>query len=274
MSIEQLFEHLWHGYTAITPQAENVHALLAARGETVRHDHIALRTFGVPELHIETIDRAFVAAGYEPVDSYEFPDKKLIASHYEHPSRPLPKLFISALEVERCSDHLQEIVADLTAQVEPGATAQPYFAASGRPWQVSREIYLTLLAESEYAAWLAAFGFRANHFTVDVGQLTTFSGLGELNHFLAQNGFVLDDAGGEIQGSPDDYLEQSSTRADEVEVEFSDGTFRIPSCYYQFARRYAMADGRIFDGFVPRSPDELFESTDVGPTGRTWRRDD
>ena len=42
------------------------------------------------------------------------------------------------------------------------------------------------LAESEYAAWVAAFGFRVNHFTVDVGALSTFPDLEALDAFLVE----------------------------------------------------------------------------------------
>ncbi len=263
MSIEPLLSVLWERYTRMTPQAAKVHALLAGRGETVVNDHIALRTFGVPELDIEAIDRAFVAAGYEPAESYVFEDKKLVATHYEHPRPGLPKVFISALEVDRVSERTRTIIAELVGQLPAGATAHPLFVASGRPWQLSYSIYRELLEESEYAAWVAAFGFCANHFTVDAGQLRTFAGLGELNAFLVENGFSLNRAGGEIKGTPADYLEQSSTLADETDIEFSDGTFRIPSCYYEFARRYPLPDGTLFQGFVPRSADRIFESTNV-----------
>ena len=73
----------------------------------------------------------------------------------------------------------------------------------------------------------------------------------------------MNEAGGEIKGSPDSYLEQSSTMANEVEVEFSDGTYTIPYCFYEFARRYEMPDGSLFHGFVANQANKLFESTDV-----------
>ena len=38
---------------------------------------------------------------------------------------------------------------------------------------------------------------------------------------------------------------------------------RIPSCYYEFARRYPLPSGEVFQGFVPESADTIFESTDV-----------
>ena len=53
-----------------------------------------------------------------------------------------------------------------------------------------------------------------------------------------------------VKGTPADRLEQSSTLADAIEVEFSDRTAKIPSCYYEFARRYPLPSGELFQGFV------------------------
>jgi len=58
------------------------------------------------------------------------------------------------------------------------------------------------------------------------------------------------------------YLEQSATLAAPVDVEFSDGVRRIPGCYYEFARRYPLPNGTLYTGFVERSADKIFESTD------------
>lgn len=259
--IEQLFEALWRDYVTIAPQAARVHALLCARGETIVNDHIALRTFALPEVNIDVLARPFVAAGYQPRGHYEFAGKKLSARHYEHPD--LPRVFISELRVADCSPEVAHMAAELVAAMPAGTTERPDFVASGRPWPVSFATYRALLDHSEYAAWMAAFGFRANHFTVDVNALQTFAGLAELNAFLLEHGFELNDSGGLIKGSPAELLEQSSTRAGEVAVAFSECTASVPSCYYEFARRYRMPGGELFSGFVTRSADKLFESTDV-----------
>jgi hypothetical protein len=134
---------------------------------------------------------------------------------------------------------------------------------AGRPWAVSFTEYQTLLDESEYAAWVAAFGFRVNHFTVDVNSLSTFPDLHALDAFLVEQGFALNTSGGMVKGTVADRLEQSSTLADAIEVAFSDRKARIPSCYYEFARRYPLPSGELFHGFVPASADKIFESTDV-----------
>jgi hypothetical protein len=259
--IDELLDLLWHDYVAMTPAAARIHELLAARGETVVNDHIALRTFALPGMDIEDLDRAFVAGGYEPVDSYTFPKKKLEAFHYEHPSG-LPKIFISALEVDALSDAAASRIRRLAGQLDRGAAAGSRFAVSGRHWGLDRETYEALAAESEYAGWVAAFGFRANHFTVLVNALETLDGLGELNQLLESEGFALNQAGGEIKGGPEVLLEQSSTLAEPIEVELDDGAVTIPGCYYEFARRYPRPDGQLFAGFVTDSADKIFESTD------------
>jgi hypothetical protein len=116
--------------------------------------------------------------------------------------------------------------------------------------------------ESEYAAWLYLFGFRANHFTVSINYLEKFSGIIEVNEFLKSQGFPMNDSGGEVKGSPEQLLEQSSTLADQLEVAFQEGTYRVPSCYYEFATRYKDANGKLFSGFIAGSADKIFESTD------------
>jgi hypothetical protein len=35
----------------------------------------------------------------------------------------------------------------------------------------------------------------------------------------------------------------------------------VPSCYYEFARRYRQSDGRLYPGFVAASANDIFEST-------------
>src|SRR5262249_14189827 len=155
------------------------------------------------------------------------------------------------------------LIGDLVAQLPTNFGMREDLPWAGRPWNLSHAEYRQLLDESEYAAWVAAFGFRVNHFTVDAGSLHTFPGLAELNAFLVANGFTLNEAGGVIKGTPAEHLEQSSTRADAVAVQFSDRTATIPSCYYEFARRYALPSGERFEGFITSSASKIFESTDV-----------
>jgi len=65
------------------------------------------------------------------------------------------------------------------------------FLYTGAPWQVSWADYQTLLAESEYAAWMAAWGYRANHFTVNINRLKQFDTIQQVNAALKAAGFAL-----------------------------------------------------------------------------------
>ncbi|TMP71572.1 DUF1338 domain-containing protein, partial [Pseudoalteromonas ruthenica] len=73
------------------------------------------------------------------------------------------KVFISELLVEKCSQALQSVVNSMIDEIDEAAITADNFLYSGTHWQVSHDTYQALLAESEYAAWMAAWGYRANH---------------------------------------------------------------------------------------------------------------
>lgn len=263
MSPNELCAHLWRDYVATTPQAQRIHDLLEQRGETVHNDHVALRSFGVDGLGMTALAQPFERAGWRPRESYRFGDKHLRARYWQHPETELPKVFISELVVEELSAEAQALIAGLVAQVPAGLAERADLPWSGRPWRLTRASYEQLLGESEYAAWVAAFGFRVNHFTVDVRRLRSFESLPALCAFLEASGFALNASGGVIKGSAADYLEQASTLADLIEVELDDGVARLPSCYYELALRHVLPNGEMFHGFIPASANKIFESTDV-----------
>ena len=105
------------------------------------------------------------------------------------------------------------------------------------------------------------FGFRANHFTVSINALKKYDNIAKVNEFITKNDFLLNTAGGAIKGTPADLLQQSSTIADIVKVNFLEGTFEVPCCYYEFAQRYPDQNGDLYNGFVASSADKIFEST-------------
>ena len=156
---------------------------------------------------------------------------------------------------------MQNIVKKLVDQIDTNKLTSFEFLSSGRLWQLSFEDYQQLAKESEYAAWLAAHGYGANHFTVSVNQLTAFDEAKQVNDHLRQAGFTINESGGEVKGSPDVLLEQSSTMADKVPVSFTEGSQIVPGGFYEFAKRYPMSNGELYPGFVAASADKIFEST-------------
>jgi hypothetical protein len=262
MNVTSLFDGLWQDYTSrLAPSALRIHQLLT-EDEPLINDHIALRTFNCEGIGLSSLAQHFLDLGYFEGGSYVFTGKKLQAKHFEHPDLTLPKVFISELEVEKCSQTLQGIIEKLVALLPAGFLQSPAALFSGRPWPLSFADYQTLAAESEYAAWLAAHGYGANHFTVSVNQLTQFAEVSEVNSFLARQGFSINAVGGEVKGGAEVYLAQSSTMADRVPVSFDDGVHDIPGGFYEFAKRYPLSSGQLYTGFVEASADKIFQSTD------------
>ena len=252
--IEQLFNDMWLDYLELNPDAQKIYALFG-RADEVVNDHIALRTFNLPEVNIEQVSKPLLAGGYVEAGEYEFKTKKLVAKHFKHPDPEMPKVFISELLVEEFSVELQQTIKGLIEQVTPEMVAADNFLYSGRPWQLSFATYQKLLAESEYAAWVAAFGYRPNHFTVSINHLRQFDTIEAVNQMLIDCGFKLNAVNGLVKGSKAQGLQQSSTLANKVDVLFTDFTVKIPSCFYEFALRHPV-DGELFDGFIADSADK------------------
>ncbi|MCK6263153.1 DUF1338 domain-containing protein [Vibrio sp. ZSDE26] len=261
MTPDTLFDALWNDYIKrLCPSADKVHRLLR-EDEALINDHIALRTFNCAPLGIATIAQPFLEAGYVACGDYEFESKKLVAKHYEHPDPKQPKVFISELKVDECSTELQQIITKLVEPLDHSKLKGHEFLSGGRLWDVSYADFQILAKESEYASWLAAHGYGANHFTVSVNQLNEFEEVQQVNDYLRTSGFSINEAGGEVKGSPDVLLEQSSTMADKVAVRFTEGVEMIPGGFYEFAKRYPMSNGELYSGFVAASADKIFEST-------------
>ncbi len=264
--MQHIFDRLWDAYAAITPQARRVRELLAERGETVRTDHIAFRTFDLAPIDLEHLAKPWESKGWVRTGEYRFEAKKLRAVSLSRTGGDWPRVFISELVTGQLPDWVGEEAGKLVAKMAPIA-GDPFSVFFDEPsWpRVPGVLYEKLLAVSQYAAWLAAFGIRANHFTVDVNALTGTPDIAAMNQLLLGEGFRLNEAGGAVKGGPDEGLAQSATLADEIPWPFADRDVRkIPSCYYEFAQRFPDPEtGELFEGFVTASADRIFESTDA-----------
>ncbi len=277
MKAQEIFDKLWADYITQNPEAKKVHDCFIAEGEKVENDHIAFRTFFDTRINVDVIARPFMEAGYVQKGYYIFEDKHLTAKHYEHQTLVnAPRVFISQLMTDHFTPKLQSIVKQCATRVpdELAYGNNLVFAGdelvfgndlvfSGNVWgPPSYETYEMLRKESEYAAWLYVYGFVSNHFTISINSLKKYNTIQKVNQFVKDKGFLLNSAGGEIKGTPAELLEQSSTKAGFLPVDFVEGTFEVPSCYYEFAIRYPDTDGKLYSGFIAKSADKIFESTD------------
>jgi len=263
MNYQDIFERLWQDYITQNPATKKVYDLLVREGETIVNDHIAFRTYNHSLLGIDVLAKVFIKNGYKYKRDYHFEKKKLYAKHFEHKTDPeAPRVFISELLVDQFSEHMKRTVNEWVGNIPMSLLKSDELIyagnVSGTP---SFKTYEKLRIESEYAAWLYVNGFRANHFTVSVNALKEYDTVEKINTFLKSNGFLLNDANGEVQGTPMDQLEQSSIKAGILRVPFQEGEFDIPGCYYEFALRHPEPDGKLYSGFIAKSADKIFEST-------------
>lgn len=264
---QEIFDKLWADYTTQNPLAKQVYDLFIGQGEEVLNDHIAFRTFNDPRVNIDVMAQEFIEAGYEYKGSYNFEEKKLNARHYEHKEfRDAPRVFISELRTEEFSSFLQTTIKEMLDKIPAEYNGKGNLIYKGNLWGTpSYQTYLKLRDESEYAAWVYVYGFRANHFTVNINALKKTTTVEEVNQFVEKHGFKINDSGGRVKGTPQELLEQSSTMAGKLPVQFIEGTYEIPSCYYEFAKRYPDTDGKLYSGFIAKSADKIFESTNFYP---------
>ncbi|MFZ0282055.1 MAG: DUF1338 domain-containing protein [Bacteroidales bacterium] len=260
MTLEYIFNRLWTEYVDQNPSVGKIYNLFISEGEIVVNDHIAFRTLDYPEINIDVLAQQFVKNGYVPKGEYEFKEKHLFARHYELPGAP--RVFISQLILSDCSKYIQKVFGEL---IESGNhsrfTSEELLFSGAISNPPSYEIFNRLREESEYAGWFYIFGFRANHFTVAINSLAKYDNIYHVNELLKKNGFLLNSAGGEVKGTPEDLLQQSSTMADIVTLKFLEGEFEVPACYYEFAQRFPDSSGQLYSGFISKSADKIFEST-------------
>jgi len=263
MTFQDIYSRLWKDYTSQNPSVEKIYNLFLNAGETINHDHIAFRSFNDPRVNLQKIARPFIKRGYEVKGEYHFTRKKAYAQHFEHKEDPgLPRIFISHLLTDRLSKYAQDTITHILDKASPQNPEPEELIFSKTLWGTPNfEVYQNLREESEYAAWMYAFGFRVNHFAIKVNDFRNYTELEKINARLKDEGWIMNQSGGEIKGSKKQLLEQSSIMADKVNVEFEEGVHQIPSCYYEFTKRYRNRHGKLFSGFIIGSADKIFEST-------------
>lgn len=266
----RLIDRLWQDYRAINPWADRIREWLVADGGRIVHDHIALRTVSHPKLGLQRTARPFEEAGYTVAGEYRFPSKRLIARHYEIDDPDLPRVFISELQLEACTRSLRDMIGSLTRGFDPGRCTPEDFALGGRLWNpILHEVYDRLREESKYAAWLAAFGFRAHRFAILVNALEGHRTLADINDWLAAHRLeplsAASDPSSVVRGSAERGLERASTRAIPTALRLGDGVVEIPGCRDAFVVRYPGPDGRLFNGFLDESR-ETAPVTEVAAT--------
>ncbi|MCF2445294.1 DUF1338 domain-containing protein [Dyadobacter sp. CY345] len=295
ITLDVVLEGLMRRYQDRVPDVETILNAMVSEGiiqseSAIENDHIAFRTMGVPQLGISSFEKIFQHYGYEKRDHYFFEGKKLDAWWYSPPRETDPRIFVSELRVGDLSEESQRIIKSYTDEVisdpaddldlNDGKAVDAFLHTP--LWRTpTLSDYLTLLKESEYAAWVIYNRYYLNHFTISVHNLPNgYNTVADFNTFLEKHGIILNTAGGKIKTSPDGGLIQSATVAQMIEAEFAGGeTYEISGSYVEFAERRVLPEFANLpadqisrknrrDGFEAANADKIFESTYTTQTGK------
>jgi hypothetical protein len=279
-----VLQGLMRRYKTRVPAVEKIVSEMASMGiistdGDIINDHIAFRTLGVPYLGIASLEKIFLAYGYQRRDHYHFSQKKLDAHWYSPPKNAdnLPRIFISECRVSDFSLDTQAIIKNAVKNIHSDPVdaldIMDGNAVDGflhtRLWaQPTWEDYSAVAKESEYVAWVLNNRYYLNHFTISIHALPNgYNTIQAFNDFLESIGIRLNTSGGKIKASQDGKLLQSSSVSNMVDVSFKTATGQqvthpVPGSYVEFAQRI---DGR--DGFDSGNADRIFESTYLDQVG-------
>lgn len=290
-TLDTFLNILFDRYQAKVPAVNQITQALIEQGvvssqQEIVNDHIAFRTLRVPHLGIASFEKIFLQHGYQKKDYYYFEGKKLNAYWYAPPAPTYPRIFISELIVDELSAEAQEIIHRYTNEItadpvdqldlDNGEQIGGFFHQS--LWTLpTKQDYLTLLKESEYAAWVIYNRYYLNHYTISIHALKDgYNSLAKFNGFVESLGIKLNTSGGKIKISADGLLLQSSTVAEMQEAVFANGeTLNIAGSYVEFAERRVLPEFQNLplkevqayhrrDGFETTNADKIFESTYLG----------
>ncbi len=295
-ALKTVMEGLMRRYALRVPDVNKITEALISQGaiasqSDIENDHVAFRTMGVPHLGIASFEKIFKYYGYVKRDTYNFESKKLNAVWFAPPEPIYPRIFVSELRVNDLSEKAQKIIKKYTDSIKYDpvdsldlADSEAVDAFLHAPlWALpSLADYQTLLAESEYAAWVIYNRYYLNHYTISVHNLPDgYNSIAQFDDFVEKLGIKLNDSGGKIKISPDGGLLQSSTVAQLVEAEFEGGQkHTIAGSYVEFAERKVLPQFAHWpataikrqhrrDGFEAGNADKIFESTFISQTGKS-----
>ena len=241
-TINIILESLFDTYSNRVPDVKKItNALIdnniVSNQSEIINDHIAFRTMGVNFLGIQSLEKIFLHHGYVKKDFYSFKVKKLDAFWYSHSDENMPRIFISELKVNELSEKSKAIIYKYTDQVTEDPVgklnlnnADEVINFLSNPlWSLpSLNDYNDLLEETEYGSWVIYNRYYLNHYTISVHELIDkYNTLEKFNAFVTRIGIKLNDSGGIIKKSEDGLLLQSSSIANKVKANFTEGSSLI-----------------------------------------------
>jgi hypothetical protein len=253
----RLLDLLWDRYAAEVPSART---FVQLSGGSFRNDHLALRALARPGGGIALFERVFERLGWKRAGEYTFPDTHLAAIYMAHPEG-LPRVFISELKQQELSARAQQLLSSLPEDPPPPESVEALAGWFCAPPPPEESALLELEKESQYGAWLLAFGRKVNHFTGSVDDVEVWQ------RRMREAGVPMK---ADIEGAAGSKLRQTATAAVVIDVDIMDNeapaTMPWTYAYFELAQRGDVVDAESgqthrFEGFLGPQATQLFEMT-------------
>ncbi len=239
-----LLARLWERYAG---EVDHARAFVALTGGAVASDHVAFRALARPGGGVAAFEAVFERFGWRRAGVYQFPDAHLTAVHLSRDGAP--RIFLSQLHADALSPQARTLLDRLPADPPPpvGIDAlADWFDAP--PCPLGAHELAVLDAETQFGAWLAAFGRKVNHFAAAVADID-----GWQRRLLAAEVPMKTN----VEGAPGSPLRQTATAAAALPVGLADGAIvHRPYAYLELAERRPG-----FDGFLAPQARQLFDMT-------------
>ena len=291
----QLLDALWGRYRQRMEYVRKYEQMITEHNGTFINDHIAFRTIASqkPAAGIFSISRIFETLGYKPADCYNFPDKKLSATYFQHPNPRFPKLFISQLNLWELSAASQKclmrslrshrapidltLLNDLQKLNDLGESEKNKLQKELNkffytlPWPLpQKKDVLAVNAESQYGAWVLVNGYEVNHFTASISarDVATLNDIEKVVSAMNAAGIPMKK---EIEGAAGSKLRQSSTEAVTLSINVREGKNKTQMpwsyAYFEIAERPELLNpdtGKLerYEGFLGSQATNLFNMTE------------
>lgn len=261
----QLIDHLWHSFKKDVPSYSRIFG-----NNEPTLDHFALIDLAPSDSSgISFLTRIFQTLGYELGGMGYIPEKindfvwlRDPESMKLNPKHALPQVVLADFRIDKLSKTNYEIVTkylnnypkfdwkvfnERVEALKQGDESvfeelllQTLSVLTHSTWQVpSHEDYLSLKSENELMSWVLLFGRKINHFGIGIYTLPEYQDLNAFNEFLKQNlQLSMNKNNGEIKGSKDVGIEQSSILGEEILIEQEETSFDVQNPFLEFVWRF------------------------------------
>ena len=281
-----LIEKLWVKFITSIPNAAEI-----LRDRQPVLDHLAI--IDLPSQHsgIPVLQRIFAALGFVPKGSGYLPEKTndfiwMMPEDNTHKlaTESLPQIVLADFRSNLLTQKTQQILDKFTSSMAlfdfnlfeqylqhlPNTTENIVnMVFDYLNWQ---PVVLPTLAEYNYVkhenqliAWVMLFGRKINHFGLSIHHLEGEQNLLAFNKNIHAIGIALNAQGGEIKGSKQYGIEQSSTLGKNISITLDKASIEVRDSFLEFVWRYPIKPNPrlwsdYFTGFIPYNANSVIES--------------